>query len=127
MKYNGQPVAIIVANREKVANRAAKLVKVNYEPSPKTPLLTVKSVLSSPEKDNRVTSDAVIEPTGTGSDTKVVVKDELEIETQYHYYMEPQTCVARPTEDGLEVYSSTQWLDLTNIAVAQCLNVPVNR
>lgn len=127
MKYNGQPVAIIVANREKVANRAAKLVKVNYEPSSRTPLLTVKNVLSSPEKDDRVTSDAVIEPTDTGSDTKVVIKDELEIGTQYHYYMEPQTCVARPTEDGLEVYSSTQWLDLTNIAVAQCLNVPVNR
>ncbi|XP_045774231.1 indole-3-acetaldehyde oxidase-like [Maniola jurtina] len=127
VKFYGQPVAIIVANREKVANRAAKLVKVKYETaSPNTPLLTVKNVLSSQEKDNRVSSDAVIEPTDVGNDTTTLIYDELVFETQYHYYMEPQTCVARPTEDGLDVFSSTQWLDLTNIAVAKCLNVPVN-
>ncbi|XP_052742295.1 uncharacterized protein LOC112057810 [Bicyclus anynana] len=127
VKFYGQPVAIIVANREKIANRAAKLVKVKYESTPsKKPLLTVKSVLSSPEKSNRVSNDQVVEPTDVGHDTKKVISDELDFGTQYHYYMEPQTCVTVPTENGLDVYSSTQWLDLTSVAVAQCLNVPVN-
>ncbi|CAH2090182.1 unnamed protein product [Euphydryas editha] len=126
IKFNGQAVGIIVANREKVATNAAKLVKVNYELiSKKTPLLTVQDVLASTEKE-RISTDKIVEPTDTGDDVKKIISDEIIFETQYHYHIEPQTCVVKPSEDGFEVYSSTQWLDLTNIAVAQCLNVPVN-
>ncbi|XP_072940393.1 xanthine dehydrogenase-like [Epargyreus clarus] len=127
VKYNGQPVGIIVANREKVANKAAKLVKVKYELVNKNvPLLTIKDVLSSPEKDKRITQDTVVEPTEVGNDVKFVIRGELELNSQYHYHMETQTCVVKPTEDGIDVYSSTQWPNLVNIAVAHCLNIPVN-
>ena len=68
-----------------------------------------------------------VEPTETGNDVKTVVYGEMRLNEQYHYYMETQTCVVRPTEDGLEVFASTQWLDLTNVAIARALNVPVNR
>nr|QLI62138.1 aldehyde oxidase 7 [Streltzoviella insularis] len=40
--------------------------------------------------------------------------------------MEPQTTVAKPTEDGMEVYTASQWLDLPNVAIAECLKVPAN-
>lgn len=45
---------------------------------------------------------------------------------QYHYSMETQTCYCIPIEDGLDVYSSTQFIDLVMIAVSQALNVPEN-
>lgn len=91
------------------------------------PLLTIKDVLISPEKDKRITQDSIVEPIETGNDVKFVIRDDLALNSQYHYYMEPQTCVVKPTEEGIDVYSSTQWPNLVNIAVARCLNIPVNR
>ena len=47
--------------------------------------------------------------------------------TQYHHYMETQQCVCVPSEDGMDVYSSSQWIDTAQIAVSQCLKVPQHR
>nr|UZT55360.1 aldehyde oxidase 1 [Spodoptera frugiperda] len=127
VKFHGQPAAIIVANREKTANKAAKLVKIEYATVSKNrPLLTIDEVIKSPERSQRVRSDQNIEPSDVGKDVKTVINGELDMGEQYHYYMETQTCVTRPTEGGMEVFAATQWLDLTNVAVAQALKVPVN-
>ncbi|XP_073946005.1 uncharacterized protein isoform X2 [Choristoneura fumiferana] len=127
VEFNGQPAGIIVANREKIANKAAKLVKINYAGiNNNKPLLTIDDVLKSPEKNKRVVLSREVEPTEIGNDVRCIIQGEFKIESQYHYTMEPQTTVVKPTEDGIEVYSATQWLDLTNIAIAQCLKVPVN-
>lgn len=128
VRFYGQAAGIIVADTEKNANKAAKLVIVKYSQiSNKKPLLSIDDVLQSPERSTRVRTDATIEPTEIGNDVKHVIYGELDMESQYHYYMETQTCVVKPTEDGMEVYSATQWLDLTNIAIARCLNVSENR
>ncbi|XP_045518198.1 xanthine dehydrogenase/oxidase-like [Pieris brassicae] len=125
--FHGQPASIIVASREKTALKAAKLVKINYKTINKNrPLLSVDDVMNSPEKSTRIIKNQTIEPTDLGNDVKKQIKGEFKMADQYHFYIEPQTCIAKPTDDGMEVYSSTQWLDLTNIAVAQTLNVPVN-
>ncbi|PZC82144.1 hypothetical protein B5X24_HaOG210952 [Helicoverpa armigera] len=125
--FHGQPAGIIVAEREKIANLAAKLVKINYTSiSQNKPLLTIDQVLKSPEKSKRVRADQTVEPTDVGTDVKEVVTGELELKEQYHFHMETQTCVARPTEDGMEVYSSAQWIDVVNVAIAKALNIPVN-
>lgn len=128
VKFYGQPAGIIVADREKTANNAASVVNINYESISKNkPMITIDNVLKSPEKDKRLVNNKTVEPTEIGNDVKCVLYGELKLETQYHYTMEPQTCVVRPSEEGLEVYSSTQWLDVTNVAVAQCLNRNINR
>ncbi|KAJ0176240.1 hypothetical protein K1T71_008414 [Dendrolimus kikuchii] len=125
--FYGQPAAIVVADREKTANKAASLIKVTYESLSKNkPLLTIEDVLKSPERGTRVKMDSTVEPTEKGNSVKTILNGELRLESQYHYTMEPQTCVTIPTEDGMEVYASTQWLDLTNVAIAQCLKIPVN-
>lgn len=128
VKFFGQPAGIIVADRETTANKAAKLVKIIYSSINKNkPFLSIDQVLKSSEKGKRVKVDKTEKPSEKGDDVKSVIHGELNIGEQYHYHMEPQTCVTTPTEDGMDVYSSTQWLDVVNVAVAQCLNVSVNR
>ncbi|XP_026494618.2 uncharacterized protein LOC113399655 [Vanessa tameamea] len=126
--FCGQPVGIIVADREKTAQKAAHFVKIIYSlVNTKKPLLTMDDVLISSEINERLMKNETIEPTDIGNDVKQVLSREFKLRGQYHFYMEPQTCVAIPVEDGLDIYSSAQWLDLINIAVTQCLKIPVNR
>ncbi|KAJ2951443.1 hypothetical protein O0L34_g13596 [Tuta absoluta] len=128
VKFNGQPVGIIAADKMTTAIKAARLVKINYTIINKTkPLINIDDVLISPEKDKRVKIDRTIQPTDHGDDVKEKVEGEFKIRGQYHFTFELQTCVAKPTEDGMEIYSSTQWLDLVNVAVAESLKIPENR
>jgi xanthine dehydrogenase/oxidase len=128
VQFYGQPAGIIVADREKTANKAAKVVKINYSfVNNAKPLLTIDDVMKSAEKSTRVVINKTVEPSDTGKNVRSIIQGEYKMDSQYHYYMEPQTTVAKLTEDGMEVYSATQWLDLTNVAIAECLKIPVNR
>jgi xanthine dehydrogenase/oxidase len=128
VKFYAQPAGIIVANREKTANIAAKLVKINYSQiNNNKPILTVEDVLKSSEKSKRLTNNITIQPTDVGNDVKSILYGEYKVEAQYHFYMEPQTCIVKPAEDGLDVYAATQWIDLSQVAIAQSLKMPVNR
>lgn len=59
------------------------------------------------------------------NNTKKVIGN-FDIGSQYHYTLEPQTTICQPAEDGIEVMSATQWVDFTQVAVANCLNIPNN-
>jgi xanthine dehydrogenase/oxidase len=56
-----------------------------------------------------------------------VEKGTFEIGGQYPLYMENLSCIVVPTEDGYDVHSSTQWMDLDQIVVARTVGVPVNK
>lgn len=62
----------------------------------------------------------------TGTEGLQRIKGTFEIGSQYHFSLEPQSCLVVPIEDGFDVYSSTQWMDATQIAVAEALAVPIN-
>lgn len=55
------------------------------------------------------------------------INGEHEMEGQYHYTLELQTCFCEPIEDGLNVYSSTQHLQIVQSAIAVMLGIPENR
>lgn len=122
IKFHGQPVAIVVAESQDLAINAARKVKVTYKNVRHTsPVLTINQ---AKKFSDRIVSGPTIEPKGRGNNVKKVVKGVIEAKGQYLYYMEPLSCVAIPVDRGLEVYDTTQWLDITQIAVARCLNVP---
>lgn len=56
-------------------------------------------------------------------DETKTIQGNFQIGSQYHFTMEPQTTVCIPAEDGIDLYTATQWMDHTNIAVAEFLNI----
>ncbi|XP_055856280.1 uncharacterized protein LOC129919435 [Episyrphus balteatus] len=125
VKYYTQPVGMIVAESHALANFAASKVIVTYaydNPKIFTNMEEVIEanetermidVLVSPIKELMLTTPAPVSGSGC-----------LKLGQQYHYTMEPHTTVVVPIEAGkLEVYSSTQWMDLTQCAVAKCVGL----
>ncbi|KAG4067578.1 hypothetical protein HA402_005350 [Bradysia odoriphaga] len=129
--YYGQPVGIILAETFSLAKAAAKKVKISYkQPDEKRPIIT--SLLDAQEQnvdDRYIPLPLKITPTSDEIDTENATKvaGKFYIGSQYHYTMEPQTCVCTPAEDGIQVNSSTQWVHYVQIAVSRCLNIPNNQ
>ncbi|XP_066997187.2 xanthine dehydrogenase [Anabrus simplex] len=126
VRYAGQPLGIIVAETQLVAQKAAKLVTVEYE-NVKKPVLTIRDALNSGDA-SRMLEKGKIEPSDPSAKalSKHTIKGSFEIGGQYHYTMETQTCLCVPLEDGMDVYPSCQWMDLTQIAISQALAVSEN-
>ncbi|XP_050092185.1 xanthine dehydrogenase/oxidase-like [Anopheles aquasalis] len=128
--YHGQPVGVIVAERFDIANRAAKLVKIIYERVSNEPIYpTIKALLQNQPKQ-RIVDQPAASGRDTGSTVGVevanTIRGRLELEGQYHFTMETQTCVCVPIEDGMDVHAATQWIDLCQVAIASMLKVPEN-
>ncbi|XP_050550159.1 uncharacterized protein LOC118267487 [Spodoptera frugiperda] len=122
VKFYGQPIAILVAETEKLAETLAKKVKVTYKNvSSAPPVLTIDDA----KKDSKryVGGGPSIERVTRGNKTTKIIKGIYNIEAQYPYYIEPITCVVVPVDDKLEVFDSTQWMDLTQNAIARSLGI----
>lgn len=124
--YYYQPVGIIVATSQKVAENGASLVNITYDKNTKKPLLTIRDILKANAQE-KIHPDQTIPATREGKDVVHTVKGTFDIYGQYHYHMETQCCNVIPTEDGLDIYPATQWMDLTQIAAATCLAINSNR
>ncbi|XP_067011294.2 xanthine dehydrogenase/oxidase [Anabrus simplex] len=123
--YAGQPVGMVLAETQTIANNAAKAVVLKYK-GVKKPILTTREAIKTGDA-TRVVEQSKIEPKDkVTKNAKHVIKGSWEIGSQYHYSMETHSCVCIPTEDGLDVYPATQWMDLTHLAIARALVIPEN-
>jgi xanthine dehydrogenase/oxidase len=66
----------------------------------------------------------IAEKTSLGGTHKI--SGRFNVGAQYHYTMETQSTVVVPIEDGLDVFATTQWMDVTQIAIADALKIPNN-
>ena len=56
-----------------------------------------------------------------------IVQGEFDIGSQYHFHLEPQSCLVRPVEDGqYEIISATQTVYKVQATVAKALAMPEN-
>lgn len=65
MLYYSQPIGVIVAKSQKIADKAAEMVEITYEMSKIKPLLTVRDILKANAKD-RIIHERTITPKRKG-------------------------------------------------------------
>ncbi|KAL0109815.1 hypothetical protein PUN28_013466 [Cardiocondyla obscurior] len=122
----GQPIGVIAAETHNLANEAAKLVEVKYvDVLKKKPVITIEDALLTKD-ETRLLQTVNVPAQRKGKNVKQTIKGVFRCGSQYHYTMETQTCVCVPAEDGMDVYPTSQWLDLTQVAIANCLGVKNN-
>ncbi|XP_065883616.1 xanthine dehydrogenase-like isoform X2 [Dysidea avara] len=126
--YAGQPVGIIVADTQANADRAAKMVKIQYTSKGK-PILTVADAIQNnsfydfPGEAQILT---VGDAKGAISNSAHTISGNISCGTQYHFHMETQTSLCIPEDDSYTVYSSTQWPDACQVAVSDVLGIQNN-
>lgn len=124
VKHCSQPIAIIVAETQNLADRASKLVKVTYS-NVTTPVIDINV---AKDDSTRNTLFVAVDATNPGKDTvhKKMTGSNI-LHGQYHFPMETIVCVAKPTEEGLEVHCASQWLDGPHTMIARALNIDLNK
>ncbi|KAK9891892.1 hypothetical protein WA026_017378 [Henosepilachna vigintioctopunctata] len=123
VEYYDQPVGLLVATNRKILSEATKLVEIVYTPSEITPFLTTRDVLQRKAVD-RLSEGTELKPKKIGVDVKHKLSGKFDLEGQYHFHMETQCCLAVPTEDGMDMYPSSQWMGLIQFATSNMLKIP---
>lgn len=126
VEYYGQPVIAVAANDLETARKAAQAAIIEYEELPA--ILDVKEALAKnhfvteSHQQKRGDSDAALKR------AKHVLKGDLEIGGQEHFYLETQVSSVMPTEDGgMIVYTSTQNPTEVQKLVSEVLGVSMHK
>nr|CAI5857536.1 unnamed protein product [Callosobruchus analis] len=123
VQYYYQPIGLIVADSQETALKAAEMVKIKYTAPTETTFLNVKQVVEANAK-NRMKHNTNFVPKKKGKRHKKVINGDYYMSWQYHFHMEVQCCQVVPTEDGLDLFPASQWMDLAQLAAAEALAIP---
>ncbi|MFI0405699.1 xanthine dehydrogenase subunit D [Actinomadura sp. 3N508] len=131
VRYRGEAVAVLAADRADTARYALGLIKVDYEPI---------EAVTDPERALAAGTPAVHEggnlvrhlrlrhgPQDVAAD--VVVRGEYEVGMQDQAFLGPESALALPDDDGagLELLCSTQWLHIDRRQLSHVLGLPEER
>ena len=144
--YKGHAVAAVAATDLHIAEEAARLVKVEYEPLPATmwvldamqedaPLLHeklfTKTLGETPPKPSNIAQHIHFDkgdPEQGFKDADIVIEREFRTETVHQGYIEPHASVVVWNEDGrLKVWTGTQGTFVVRQQLAELLKIPVSQ
>ncbi|MCB9000651.1 MAG: molybdopterin-dependent oxidoreductase [Bacteroidales bacterium] len=124
--YQGQPIAIVIAETERIAHKAVKLIKVDFEEfsavvDPRE--AKQKGLLLFPPRTFKLGNTDE-----TWKDCAHIVEGSVEIGGQEHMYIETQGAYAYPIENGyIKVHSSTQGPTAVQKTIARVLGLPMHQ
>lgn len=131
-RYVGDVLAGVVAETEAIAREAVALIQVEYEV--RTPVTDPHEALknSSPKihAKGNLLSTTLIKRGDADSALKnsdYVAKGVYETQTIEHGFMEPESSIARPWQDGIEVFSQGQGIYEDQIQIAKILGLPLEK
>ncbi|KAE8737385.1 xanthine dehydrogenase 3 [Frankliniella occidentalis] len=123
---HGQLVAMVLAVDQMTARRAAQLVRVEYEDLPA--ILTIEEAVKAESFLVPPIVMAVGDAEAALASARHVLEGEVRSGAQEHFYLETQSVVAVPKEDGeMEITASTQAPSTAQELVAKVLQVPKSR
>lgn len=124
--FAGQPIAVVVAEKEELARKAAKKIQVHIEP---LDVVTDPRVAAANESFIVAPKKFVLGDTSTAfKDCTHVFEGRTEQNGQEHLYIETQGAYAVPTENGgLKIYSSTQGPTAVQRAVCRVTGLPMHK
>ncbi|CAN6993431.1 unnamed protein product, partial [Brassica oleracea var. botrytis] len=126
----GQIIAFLVAESQKIADIATKLVVIDYDTEGlEEPILSVEDAV---KKSSLFEIPPFLRGKPVGDINKgmseaehKILGSKISFGSQYFFYMETQTALAVPDEDNcMLVYSSTQAPEFVHRTIAGCLGVP---
>ncbi len=132
VRYQGEPVALVAAETPELAQRAAELIAVEYEPLPGVfdPAAALEPGAPRVHEEGNLLASWRI---GRGDAAPALRQAEVVVETTYrcqfvdHAYLEPESGVAWIDSDGvLVIRASTQVIEHYRV-VAEVLGVPQNK
>jgi len=134
IRYNGDVVAMVVAETRDLAIRAASLVRVEAEPlpavlDPEEALLPGAVLVHENHGSNLVNTHRIrrgnVDEGFRQAD--LVIEEQFRTQSVEHAYMEPEVAVGVPRADGvIEVHGSMQHPFSTRRFVSACLGVPLS-
>lgn len=123
--YQGQPLALVVAETEHLARQAARSTAIQYKPLP--------AVFDAREADRLGNYIAAAQTFSLGDvdaawpHCDVVVAGTAQSGAQEHVYLEPQAALAYPLENkGLKIYCATQSPGMVQRVIARVLALPMH-
>lgn len=131
VRFVGDRVAAVAAESQELAERAARLVEIEYEELPYSigfdDTLAGQNCLpgESPIRDDFTAE--VGQPVGDGS--LIEVESFTELPRLHHAAMEPHTCIADydPYQEQLTLYSPNQAIHGIRVVVARYLGMPFHK
>ena len=123
--YLGQPLAMVLAEDERLAEEAAKLIELKYEELP--PLLEIEEADARSEwyiPERRIECGDVQQAL---RDAEFRLSGETLSASQEHFYMESQRCRALPGEGRqITVFTATQSTMEVQEVLSHVLNIPAH-
>ncbi|MCL7421887.1 MAG: molybdopterin-dependent oxidoreductase [Methylobacter sp.] len=124
--YQGQPVAVVVAESDVIARQAADLVRISYNELPAVFDARTAHAQGLHIAPPRIFSLGDVDQ--AWRDCDVIVEGSAVSGAQEHVYLETQVAVAYPLENnGLKVFSATQSPGMVQRVIARVLDCAMNR
>ncbi|ONM10084.1 aldehyde oxidase3 [Zea mays] len=131
VEFAGQNIGIVISETQRYAYMAAKQAVVEYSTENlQPPILTIQDAI---QQSSYFQIPTFLSPKPVGDYNQGVSKAdhtlsaEVKLESQYYFYMETQVALAIPDEDNcITIYSSTQFVEITQDVVARCLGIPLH-
>lgn len=123
--YDGQPIAVVVAATQELADKAAReFVRVDYDDL--KAIVTIEDAIAANSYhagyEARVLQQG--DPDGAMARCKHVEEGMVVLGGQDHWYLEPQNALVHPSPHGVVVHSSTQSPSDVQEWVAAVLGLP---
>lgn len=127
-RYVGDVLAGVVAETEAIAREAVSRIEVEYDVQP--PLTDSFEALQSGAPKIHPTGNLLSETNIKRGDAEdrlkqsaYVAKGKFQTQTIEHGFMEPESCIAKPWQGGVEVFSQGQGVYEDRTQIAKLLNL----